>query len=62
MLWTPAMIAGKLAQIERLPAAELPHWHACVTGRSPFQVANREPFPGEMEALIRRAIAVGVDL
>lgn len=62
MLWTPAMIARKLAQIERLPAAELPHWHACVTGRSPFQAANRDPFPGEMEALIRRAIAVGVDL
>lgn len=56
------MIARKLAQIERLPAAELPHWHACVTGRSPFQAANRDPFPGEMEALIRRAIAVGVDL
>lgn len=56
------MIERKLTQIAGLSARELPHWHACVTGRSPFSSANRAPFPGEIEALLRRAQALGVSL
>lgn len=51
---------AKLALIRRLSPEELPHWHACVTGRSPLY--SREPFYGEIDALKRRAKELDVKL
>ena len=55
MIWEPSEIAHKLRQIERLNAGELAGWHRYAT-------AWREPFPGELAALIKRAEVLGVKL
>lgn len=55
MTWDPSEIANKLRQIERLDAGELAGWHRYAT-------AWREPFPGELAALIQRAEVLGVKL
>lgn len=55
MTWAPEEMRRKLAQIDRLPAGELAGWWRYVHG-------YREPFAGEIAALLGRAKALGIDL
>lgn len=52
---SPEEQARKLYQIARLAAEELEGWHW-------YAVTQRQPFPGEMNALIRRAQQLRVSL
>lgn len=55
MTWAPEEMRRKLALIARLPAGELAGWWRYVHG-------YREPFVGEIAALLDRARALGIDL
>jgi len=55
MTWAPEEMHRKLAQIDRLSAGELAGWWRYVHG-------YREPFAGEIAALLDRAKALGIDL
>lgn len=59
---TPEQITNTFRKIARCPPEELPHWHDCVTRRSPFPACHRDPMPGEMAALFERARETGVGL
>lgn len=55
MTWEPEEISRKLSMISTLSAGELAGWHRYAT-------AWREPFPGEIAALMSRAQALGTVL
>lgn len=55
---TPAEIEIKLSMIEALSADEVRGWWSCLHG--PDRI--RDPFDGEMRALMQRARELGVTL
>lgn len=59
MTWTAPEIAQKLAMIRTLDAGQIAGWHRLISGSEVF---CRAPFPGEIEAIERRAESLGLIL